>query len=132
MAPTTSKKELTPEVKAAGIDVRGTQIGELAVGFEEWPVGDYTPLFEGLPHGCEAAHHGYCIAGRGRVLYDDGTSEEIRAGQAYAVRPRHRFEVLEPMRLVEFTTMDGVYEKTVKVVEKNLPAFLAAHAAVEA
>lgn len=124
MAPATSKEQLEPEVATAGIDVRGTQLGDLAVGFESWPKGDYTPLFDGMPRGCEAKHHGYVIAGRGRILYDDDTSEEIAAGQAYVAEPGHRFEVLEDIQVVEFTPVDATYEATMKVFEKNLPAFL--------
>jgi mannose-6-phosphate isomerase-like protein (cupin superfamily) len=121
---TTSKDELKPEVQAAGIDIRGTQLGDLAVGFESWPVGDYHALFEGLPHGCEASHHGYVLEGRARIKYDDGTTEEIRAGQAYVIPAGHHIEVLEAARVVEFTPVDGGYETTMKAIEKNLPRFL--------
>jgi hypothetical protein len=124
MAPTTTKDQLKPEVQAAGIDIRGTQLADFAVGFESWPAGDYAGLFEGLPRGCEASHHGYVLAGRARITYDDGGTEEIRAGQAYFIPPGHRIEVLEDARVVEFTPMDGAYEATMKVIERNLPGFL--------
>ena len=124
MAPTTNKDKLDVELDEAGIQARGTQLGEMAIGFERWPVGDYTNLFDGLPHGCQAAHYGYVLKGRAILRYADGSEETAEAGDVYYAKPGHSFRVEEEFEVVEFTPADGVYEQTMKVFEKNLPGFL--------
>ena len=53
---------------------------------------------------CEVSHWGYCIAGRMKVHMDDGTEEEIAAGDAFAIPPGHDAETVgdEPCVLVDF------------------------------
>jgi hypothetical protein len=38
---------------------------------------------------CQAHHVGFLQAGAMHVVHDDGTEEEIRAGQAYVIEPGH-------------------------------------------
>ncbi len=38
---------------------------------------------------CPVRHTGYCISGHMRVVHDDGTVQEITAGDMYVIRPGH-------------------------------------------
>jgi hypothetical protein len=43
---------------------------------------------------CQAHHVGVAVAGRLRVMADDGAEVEIGAGEAYRIQPGHNAEVL--------------------------------------
>ena len=53
---------------------------------------------------CEAAHFGYCMQGSMKVYMDDGSEQEVKAGQAFAIPPGHDAEVTgeEPCVMVDF------------------------------
>jgi uncharacterized cupin superfamily protein len=38
---------------------------------------------------CEVQHTGYAVAGRMKVVMDDGSEQEIRSGDMYVIRPGH-------------------------------------------
>jgi uncharacterized cupin superfamily protein len=38
---------------------------------------------------CEVQHTGYVVAGRMKVVMDDGSEQEIRSGDIYVIRPGH-------------------------------------------
>ncbi len=38
---------------------------------------------------CEVQHTGYAVAGRMKVIMDDGSEREIRSGDMYVIRPGH-------------------------------------------
>jgi len=43
---------------------------------------------------CEMSHLGYCLQGRMRVQMNDGTQQEITAGEVVAIPPGHDAEVV--------------------------------------
>jgi hypothetical protein len=43
---------------------------------------------------CEISHLGYCMQGRMRVHMNDGSEQEIAAGEAFAIPPGHDAEVI--------------------------------------
>ncbi len=53
---------------------------------------------------CEVSHLGYCLSGRMRIHMDGGSTQEIGAGDAFAIPPGHDAEVLgdEPCVLLDF------------------------------
>jgi quercetin dioxygenase-like cupin family protein len=59
---------------------------------------------EGDPQRCQRMHKQYVVSGRLRVEFDDGTREELTAGQVALVPPGHDAVVLgdEPCVLVDF------------------------------
>jgi uncharacterized cupin superfamily protein len=61
---------------------------------------------------CEVSHLGYCISGTMKVHMDDGSEQEIHAGDAVAIPPGHDAEVLgdENFVMVDF----GEIEKYAK------------------
>jgi hypothetical protein len=64
-------------------------------------------MFAGLPDGaCQEPHWGYVLSGSVTMRYTDGSSETLRAGQAYYIRPGHNAHVDEDVDLVEFTRAD--------------------------
>ncbi|HEU5159437.1 MAG TPA: cupin domain-containing protein [Streptosporangiaceae bacterium] len=38
---------------------------------------------------CQVHHNGYCLAGRMRVLMDDGVEAEVGAGDVFVITPGH-------------------------------------------
>jgi EutQ-like cupin domain len=54
---------------------------------------------------CQAPHTQYMVSGRMKVVMDDGTEEEFRAGDALVVPPGHNAWVVgnEPVVAVDFT-----------------------------
>jgi hypothetical protein len=51
---------------------------------------DLDGLLEGMPGNlCPCPHWGYLFQGRVTVKYEDGSHEEINAGDVYYIRPGH-------------------------------------------
>jgi mannose-6-phosphate isomerase-like protein (cupin superfamily) len=122
--PTKKLNELPLELNEAGAEVRATQWGNMNVGIEKWPVGDYSDLFTGLPKNqCQGAHFGYCLKGRATAITSSG-KEQLRAGEVYYLPPGHSFRVEEALEVVEFTPLDGGYQQTMEVAMQNLPKVL--------
>ena len=42
---------------------------------------------------CEVSHLGYCVSGSMKVAMDDGSEQEINAGDVFAIPPGHDAEV---------------------------------------
>ena len=53
---------------------------------------------------CQVSHLGYCVSGAMRVHMDDGTDQDVRAGDVMAIPPGHDAEVLgdEPCVIIDF------------------------------
>lgn len=43
---------------------------------------------------CQISHLGYCLAGRMRIHMDDGSEQDVTAGEVVAIPPGHDAEVL--------------------------------------
>lgn len=124
-----TKQTANVELKEGPIDVRAQAVDGWNVAFECWPRGDYSPLFHGLPDdACLASHYGYCLKGKAKCIYTDGTEETVQAGQAYVLRPGHTFVVLEPFENVEFTQLTPEYGRVGEAFLKNFPGWLKANA----
>ena len=82
--------------------------GGMVIALEHWHRGlDTAEMFADLPDGaCQEPHWGYVLTGSVTMRYTDGTSETLRAGQAYYIRPGHNAHVDEDVDLVEFTRAD--------------------------
>ena len=97
---------------AVDLDDLGTQHravdGGMVIAIERWQAGlDTGEMFAALPDGaCQEPHWGYVLSGSLTMRYTDGTSETLRAGQAYYIRPGHNAHVDEDVDLVEFTHAD--------------------------
>lgn len=57
---------------------------------------------------CQAAHLGYVLSGRQRVIMDDGTELEFGPGDVVAIPPGHDGEVVgdEPCVVLDFAGME--------------------------
>jgi hypothetical protein len=123
-----TKKSASVELKEGPIEVRAKSVDGWNVAFEKWPPADYAPLFHGLPgDACLAAHYGYCLKGKARCRYADGSVELVEAGQAYVLRPGHTFEVLEEFENVEFTQLTPEYGQVGEAFMRNFPEWLEAN-----
>lgn len=82
--------------------------GGMLIALERWNAGlDTGEMFADLPDGaCQEPHWGYILSGSVTMRYTDGTSETMRAGDAYYIRPGHNGHVDEDVELVEFTKAD--------------------------
>jgi hypothetical protein len=83
--------------------------GGMIIALERWHEGlDTAEMFAALPGGaCQEQHWGYVLSGAVTMRYtDDDSSETLRAGQAYYIRPGHNAHVDKDVELVEFTRAD--------------------------
>jgi hypothetical protein len=82
--------------------------GGMTIALESWKAGlDTGEMFAGLPGGaCSEPHWGYIVSGQVTMRYSDGTTETLKAGDAYYIRPGHNAHVDEDVEIVEFTRAD--------------------------
>ena len=101
--------ELPVMVDGPGVEIRGTEAGELTVALVRLRQGhDARPLFKGLPDDlCQCPHWGYIISGTVRVWTANG-SDDYRAGQAFYWPPGHAPEALEDAEFLEISPTEGV------------------------
>jgi hypothetical protein len=101
--------ELQVLVAGPGVEIRGTEAGELTVARVRLEQGhDARPLFEGLPGDlCQCPHWGYMTSGAVRVWTATG-SDVFRAGQAFYWPPGHAPEALENAEFLEISPTAGV------------------------
>lgn len=124
-----TKKTANVDLKEGPIEVRSQTVDGWNVSFESWPRGDYRALFQGLPgDACLVPHYGYCLKGKAKAIYNDGTEDLVEEGQAYVLRPGHTFVVLEPFENVEFTQLTPEYAQVGEAFMKNFQGWLKASA----
>ena len=82
--------------------------GGMIIALESWKAGlDTGEMFAELPGGaCQEPHWGYIVEGQVTMRYADGTSETLKAGDAYYIRPGHNAHVDADVQIVEFTKAD--------------------------
>ncbi|SDE46126.1 hypothetical protein SAMN05421636_105160 [Pricia antarctica] len=101
------KKEDIPVImKAPNTIMRALpNCGGITVGFNELPKGtDFTPLLKGLSNdSCHSAHWGYVLEGSILLIYDNGTKEEINAGEVFYWPAGHTAIVQEDIKFLEFS-----------------------------
>lgn len=93
-----------------------TKHGEVTIGratFEPgWKWSECVKPIVGTDS-CRASHTGYQVSGRLHVQMDDGTEQEIAAGNSYHIPPGHDAWVVgdEPVVFVDFTGMTDYAKK---------------------
>jgi len=87
-------------VKFQTVDWSGLNVARVCL-----PKGaDATPLLEGLPGNlCQAPHWGYVLKGSIHVIYGDGRTEKVNAGQVYHWPAGHTVRVDEEYEAIEFS-----------------------------
>jgi hypothetical protein len=95
-------------VAGPGVEIRGTEAGELTVALVRLDAGhDARPLFRGLENDlCQCPHWGYVIRGRLRIWTSADTFELCEAGQAFYWPPGHAPEALEDSEFLELSPTD--------------------------
>jgi hypothetical protein len=120
--PRTRKDEAPIMVDEPVIEGRYVELDDYTVGFETFPIGsDPSPVFRGLPDDrCQCPHWGYIVSGEVTVNYADST-ETLRAGDAYYLRPGHLTVLADNTEVVEFSpTLE--LQQTMAVVGANMQA----------
>ena len=104
---TRDSTDVAVEIDGFGQQHRAEE-GGMVIALERWRQGlDTGEMFAELPDGaCQEPHWGYVLSGAVTMRYTDGSSETLRAGQAYYIRPGHNAHVDEDVELVEFTRAD--------------------------
>jgi len=101
------KKENIPvKMEAPGSIMRiQPDFGGMTVGFDEFPAGtDLAPLLEGLENdSCHCPHWGYVLEGSLKMIYDDGTTEVLEAGDVFYMQPGHTGVVQEDIKMIDFS-----------------------------
>jgi hypothetical protein len=115
-------KDDLPREEMDGYEGWTGELGDYTVCFDHiqpgWPGGP--EVFQGLPNDhCQCPHWGYVIKGRFQVRHEDGTEEEIGAGEAYYLPPGHQVVVTEELEWVEFSPTAPLNE-ALEVVGANL------------
>lgn len=96
---------LPTAIGVEGVSVKGADWGGMLAGRLRMARGvDFAPVLKGLPDNrCPVPHWGYVIEGRIEVLYTDGTTETVRAGELYYWPPGHTVHFPEDTTYVEFS-----------------------------
>jgi hypothetical protein len=120
--PRTRKDEAPIMVDEPVVEGRYVELDDWTVAFERFPIGsDPSPLFRGLPDDrCQCKHWGYVVSGQIRVHYKE-SSEILRAGDAYYLRPGHLTELADGTEVIEFSHTSEL-AKTQEVVGRNMAA----------
>lgn len=115
------KEEIPVVMQAPGAMMRALpDCGGITLGFNELPKGtDFTPLLKGLNNdSCHSPHWGYVFEGRILIIYDDGTREDVGAGEAYYWPAGHTAIVQEDVKLLEFSPTKELTEVMTHVGKK--------------
>jgi hypothetical protein len=107
--PRSSKADAAVDVDRPDVEGRHAELGDVTVRFETHRADtDPVALYAALPGGrCQAAHHGYVVAGRVVFRYADH-DETYEAGDAYVAPPGHLPLRFAGTELVEFTVRSAV------------------------
>jgi hypothetical protein len=122
-----SKAGAADHVEAVGYDGHFGEVGEYTIAFETYSEdADLSPFFAGLPNDhCQCPHWGTVLKGKLRYTYEDGSVDEIVAGEAYYARPGHLPTLFAGTEVVEFSPTVELRE-TIAVVTRNVEAAMAA------
>jgi hypothetical protein len=104
---TRKNTELAVDLDGLGTQHRAVD-GGMIIALESWKAGlDTGEMFADLPDGaCQEPHWGYVVKGQCTMRYTDGTTETLKAGDAYYIRPGHNAHLDEDTQFVEFTRAD--------------------------
>jgi len=95
----------------------------MAIAHTRVPQGfDLDRLLEGLPNNlCPCPHWGYILEGRMMLKYEDGSTEEVKAGDVYYARPGHTAVVEEDAVSVDFSPI-GPWRQVTQHIAAKLQA----------
>jgi len=96
-------------------------LGGMTVAYSEVPAGtDYTPLLQGLENdSCHCPHWGYIFEGSVLIKYNDGTEENITAGDVFYLPAGHTGIAKEDSKIVEFSP-EKEYNEVMEHVGKKM------------
>lgn len=100
------KEDITVTMEGPGTVMRAMpNCGGMTLSYNELPKGtDFRPLFKGLNNdSCHSPHWGYVLEGKILLIYDDGTQEEVGAGEVYYWPAGHTGVVQEDLKFLEFS-----------------------------
>ncbi len=105
-----SLESIPPDAEFEGMAISHTRVPK---GF------DLDRLLEGLPNNlCPCPHWGYLFKGRMTVKYEDGSQEEINAGDVYYTKPGHAAVSEEDSISVDFSPVGPWRELTRHIATK--------------
>ena len=95
----------------------------MAVACTTLPQGfDFDQVFQALPnHLCPCPHWGYLLKGRIIVKYEDGSEEDIRAGEVYYLPAGHGAKVAEESITIDFSPI-GPWRQLLQQLAMASPA----------
>ncbi|HYQ58329.1 MAG TPA: hypothetical protein VEP89_13390 [Draconibacterium sp.] len=113
--------ELPVDPKTGFTNISG--IGGVSIGYIDVPAGtDFTPLFAGLPHDmCNGNHWGYMIEGSAEILYANGKTETIEAGEVFYIPAPHTGKSTTGAKFVDFTP-DDEFTVLMEQIAENMAA----------
>jgi hypothetical protein len=122
-----SRAGASEHLEAAGYVGDLGEIDDYTVAFETYTEdADLSPFFAGLPNDhCQCPHWGTVLKGKLRYTYEDGSVDEIAAGEAYYARPGHLPMLFAGTEVVEFSPTVDLHT-TIEVVNRNVQAAMAA------
>ncbi|HYX80736.1 MAG TPA: cupin domain-containing protein [Actinomycetota bacterium] len=117
------KASAAEQMAAEGYEGAFGEVGDYTVAFESYSEDtDPAPLFKGLPNDhCQCPHWGVVLKGKLIYRYEDGTQDEIEAGEAYYARPGHLPLFMAGTEDIEFSPTSEL-QQTIEVVTRNLEA----------
>ena len=78
--------------------------GGMAVAYNVMPGVDSRPMLKGLPgDSCPCPHWGYMIKGSMQVIYNDGTTETVSAGEVFYLPEGHNALSAGEIAWIEFS-----------------------------
>ena len=92
-------------IEIAGVRKETTRLDDVTMTRAVYPAGWRHADHDSEP--CVLTHVGYCISGRLRVWWPDGTEVLVEGGQAFALPPGHDAECLEECTLIQFDRNEG-------------------------
>ncbi len=95
----------------------------LAPALQKFPKGlDVNRLLEGLSGNlCPCGHWGYALKGSMSLIYEDGSREDITAGDVYYAKPGHTAVFKEDFAAVEFSPVEA-FRRVMEHVAKKMQA----------
>lgn len=115
------KNELPVTMEGPGTKMRGLPgYGGMTVAFNELPAGtNFAPLLEGLKNNsCHCPHWGYIVEGELLIKYDNGTEENLIAGDVFYMPPGHTGIVIKDLKIIDFSPTNELNEVMDHIAKK--------------
>jgi hypothetical protein len=86
-----SPNGLTTELELGASSIRSARLGDMIGAINTIEANlDFSPALATQPGGhCQVPHWGYVISGSLMIRFQDGTEEEVRAGDLFHMQPGH-------------------------------------------